>query len=162
MKTLNKLNIGLVVVTMFGAVSVFAMDVMTDKEKMMMKDKMMDDKMATGTMMKDKMMDKMTDKMEAKMVKKDMMDEKMAMKVSRKSAKAEVMQLQELLISKGLLTVPAGTKLGFYGPKTVAAFAKYKAMMMKEGVMMNDKMTGDKMMKDDKMMGTGTDTMMKK
>jgi hypothetical protein len=100
----------------------------------MMKDKMMADKMATGTMMK--MHD---DKM--------MMPEEMMMKINKNSPKEDVVKLQEMLIKKGHLKLKKGTKLGNFGPATTAALLKHKKMMMKDG---------------DKMMGTGTDAMMKK
>jgi hypothetical protein len=143
MKKINNLSAGFVVMTVMGTVSVFAMDAMATSTMMKHDDKMMDN-MATGTMMKDKMMDKM----ENKMMKKEMMSEMMAMKVTKRSSKEEVIQLQEMLISKGFLKVRAGTKLGYYGPLTVSAYSKYTAKMKMEGT--------------DKMMGTGTDTMMKK
>ncbi len=142
MQKINKLSAGFVVLTIMGTVSVFAMDPMADK--------MMKDTMATGTMMKDdKMMmkDKGTLMPEVGMMTSDMM-----MKITKKSKRDEVAKLQQHLIDKGFLKVRAGTKLGYYGPLTTAAYAKYMASMKME----------DKMMKDDKMMGTGTDTMMKK
>lgn len=133
---INKLSAGFVVMSIMGTVSVFAMDIMTDKmdDKMMMKDKM-----ATGTMMKDDKM--MADKM--------MMSDDMMMKITKKSGSSEISKLQQHLIEKGFLKVRAGTKLGYYGPLTINAFKKYEASMMamkKDSMMKDDKMMGDKMM----------------
>ena len=135
---INKLNAGLVVVSMMGAVSVFAMDQMSTGTMMNASGTMMmhEDKMmmsATGTAKISKMMDQM--------------DDGLMMKINKKSSKEEIMKLQEMLIKKGYLKIKKGTRLGFFGPSTMKAFEMHKNMSMK-------------MMKDDKMM-MATGTMMK-
>lgn len=127
---------------------------MTDKmsgDAMMMKDKM-----STGTMMKDKMTDDSMMKKDAmmkdEMVKSVMLSEDAAMKISKLSSKAEVVELQKILVEKGYLKMPAGAKMGFYGNLTKKAHAKMKAMMMSMVKdKMSEKMSGDAMMKKDVM-----------
>jgi murein L,D-transpeptidase YcbB/YkuD len=117
--------------------------------------------MATGTMMKkdDTMMKGDT------MMKKDLMS----------ARQTEISDLQNLLIEKGYLVIPAGVAKGTFGPKTRAALIKFqkanglnasgyfgpltKAKMMKKD---DTLMKGDTMMKkDDAMMMKATDTMIK-
>ena len=119
MKQINKLSAGFVVMTVMGAVSVFAMDSMATGT--MMKD---DKMMATGT----KMMMHDDDKM--------MLSDDMMMKIDKKSSKADIKKLQEMLIKKGHLKLAKGAKLGFFGPATMKAYEAHKKIMMKDDKMM--------------------------
>jgi hypothetical protein len=91
--------------------------------------------MATDTMMKDKMVDT-----------KMMFNDEMYMAITNKSKRDDVTKLQMMLVEKGYLKMPKMASYGYFGPLTSKAMMKYKDAKM--------------MMKDDKMMSTGT--MMKK
>ncbi len=155
-----KQTTGLLLATALVAVNAFAMEMsatgttMVSATGTMMKD---DHMMATGTKMMEHM-DKKMDKMVEKMEDKKMLTEAEALKINSLSGKAKIEALQLMLIEKGYLKVPKGTKLGFYGAMTKKAHLKMKGMMMKmDAKMMKD----DKMMHEDKMMGTSsTSTMM--
>lgn len=129
----SKLSAGLVVVSVLGTISVFAMDTMSASGTMMNSDKMMT---ATGTMMHVDNMMTATNTM--------MMSDDMMMKITNKSPKTDVAKLQQFLMDKGFLKLIKGTKLGFFGPATKNALKKYGSskMMMKNH--------------DDKMMSTTT------
>ena len=143
MQKVNKLSAGFVVVSMMGAVSVFAMDTMATGT-MMHEDKMMT---ASGTMMT-------SATGTAKVIKMmDQMDDGLMMKIDKNSSKEEIMKLQEMLIKKGHLKIKKGARLGFFGPATMKALEMHKKMSMK---MMHD----DKMMMATGTMMKATDTMM--